>query len=162
MQGQASSRVRSGREVSAENRLDAVVGEEASAAMRSGLLPVQAGGGVYQQAPTVALPGCHLQRCSLSALSFTSDRHVRSKSCGSARAAARISMRITRRAAGGNLRVVGNHQHGSRWRVNALLQRMHHVTLAIGGCIQVAGGLIGGAESAAEARGGGRRQWHLY
>ena len=102
--------------------------------MRSGLLPrCEAGGGIYRGTYRGFRWGIRCSRHSLG------NRH-RSQVGAALLVQPPILNADHAAGGGGNLRVVGNHQHGTAGRVNAL-KNLNDLGAIV--AVQVAGGLIG-------------------
>ena len=117
--------------------------------MRSGLLPrCEAGGGVYRGTYRSFCRGIRCSRHSLGNRHL-SDRH-RSR-VGAALLVQPPILNADHTAGGsGNLRVVGNHQHGTAGRVNAL-KNLNDLGAIV--AVQVAGRLVGKNQRRARGEG---------
>ena len=112
--------------------------------MRSGLLPrCEAGGSIYRGTNRGFCRGVRCNRHSLG------NRH---RSQVGAALLVQLPILNADHAAGGggNLRVVGNHQHGTAGRVNAL-QNLNDLGAIV--AVQVAGGLVGKNQRRARGEG---------
>ena len=117
--------------------------------MRSGLLPrCEAGGGVYRGTYRGFCRGVRCNRCNLST------RHLSDRHRSQVGAALLVQLPILNAdhaaGGGGNLRVVGNHQHSTAGRVNAL-KNLNDLGAIV--AVQVAGRFVGKNQRRARGEG---------